>query len=946
MIARPWSSVILAALLVGAGPVTPGEAPADSSGFEDRGPIYEPGVLVVKFRWDASVRGKSGRTGFPSVDGLLQDVGTTDVRPLLPPSILSKARSLDRFYLVSYESNVHPVRLAARLSADPAVEYAEPKYIHWLDDLPNDPLYDELDHLTRVDAENAWDVVKGESGEVVIAIVDGGTDWRHVDLQRNVWTNPNEIEGNGIDDDGNGFVDDIRGWNFPAGSGDPTGLVDKPESGRHGTHVAGIAAAVTDNGVGVSSISWNARFMAVNTANPRLDGAISFGYEGIAYAALTGADIINCSWGRSGHPSRFEQEMVEFAFEQGSLVVAAAGNSGRNADVLPHFPGAYPRVLSVGATYSQFDLVAEFTNFGATVDSYAPGVSIHSTTPAHTYDRFFTGTSMSSPIVAGIVALLKTHRPDMTADQLREQIRVTGDPLIDLNPSYGDLIGSGRANAFRAVTDFSRPSVRVLDVNVMDEDGDGRIAAGEAADVTLTFINHLTDSPGLSVSLSTSDPNATLLSTVAEIEPLESAATATATFALRAGSPPLDYRLPLYLDLTGDGYDDRDFFTVTLNPSQTLDHDTGVVQTTLTTEGNIGAVGLVDRSPGVGFVHDGRNFLFEAGLMIGTSDSTVSDCVRGEGDVQESDFRPAGGSRLTMTTPGARADEEGSITLVDSAAANPLGITVRQRSYASKANDYNDFIIFRYTIRNDNEGALTGIHAGLFVDWDMNDGSLEWARFNPLLRMAYSMDAPSQARRLAATVLLQSDLGLSYRTVDNEVDLFDGAFTGREKWIFMSQGVDNRILGDRDLSSILAAGPFDLAAGDSIDVSFALIGASSLAELEASAARAIAHWEFLATATETPIVPEVLSPRLDSTYPNPFTERTRIGFFLPEPAVAQINIYNILGQHIATAVDRPFLSGHHEVTISRSDLGDVSGVYFYALETRGRRLVGRLVLTQ
>ena len=209
--------------------------------------------------------------------------------------------------------------MAAVLSADPSVEYAEPVPVFrttgpdFLAEpappgarptapraAPNDPQAAVVNYLAQLDAFSAWDVVKGQQGDVLVAIVDGGTDWRHPDLAANVWTNEDEIPDNGVDDDNNGFVDDLHGWNFPRDEPDPTGLEDTPLNAQHGTAVAGVAAAVTDNNQGIPSISWNVPFMAINAGGFE-DNAIpgNFGYGGIVYAAENGADIINASWGRA-----------------------------------------------------------------------------------------------------------------------------------------------------------------------------------------------------------------------------------------------------------------------------------------------------------------------------------------------------------------------------------------------------------------------------------------------------------------------------------------------------------------------------------------------------------------------------------------------------------------------------------------------------------------------
>src|SRR5262249_41755021 len=145
---------------------------------------------------------------------------------------------------------------------------------------PNDPSYVfQANYFNSMKFPASWDIAKGSQGQAIVALVDGGTQWLHPDLQANVWTNPGEIPGNGIDDDHNGFIDDVHGWNFANDSNDPTGLPATPTNGAHGTHTAGIACAVTDNGAGVAGTSWNAKLMPINASSPSNDNIIAFGYS-------------------------------------------------------------------------------------------------------------------------------------------------------------------------------------------------------------------------------------------------------------------------------------------------------------------------------------------------------------------------------------------------------------------------------------------------------------------------------------------------------------------------------------------------------------------------------------------------------------------------------------------------------------------------------------------
>ena len=235
---------------------------------------------------------------------------------------------LDRIIEIKYGSDVDPQYLASQIKKSADVEWAEPRYIYKTSYVPSDPSFSKQWSLTKINATQAWDVAKGDTS-IIIGIVDTGIDWDHPDLAANIWTNKKEIPGNGIDDDNNGYVDDVRGWDFGGSTGTPDNnpMEDKPD---HGTHVAGIASAVTDNGVGVASIGGNSKLMAVKTStNSNRDSNgnpyISYGYEGIVYAVDNGAKIINCSWGGDGY-SMDGETVIKYALAKGALVVAAAGN--------------------------------------------------------------------------------------------------------------------------------------------------------------------------------------------------------------------------------------------------------------------------------------------------------------------------------------------------------------------------------------------------------------------------------------------------------------------------------------------------------------------------------------------------------------------------------------------------------------------------------------------
>jgi subtilisin family serine protease/subtilisin-like proprotein convertase family protein len=374
----------------------------------------------------------------------------------------------------------------AAYRADANVLFAEPDYrVKLQNTIPNDPQFgDQWDMQNTgqlgvgvegadIHAPAAWDVTTGDPS-VVVAVIDTGVDYNHPDLAANMWTNPGEIPGNGVDDDGNGFVDDIHGYDFANHDGDPM------DDFFHGTHVAGTIAAVANNGIGISGVAPNVQIMALKFLDGTGSGAISDAISCLNYAVANGASISNNSWGGGGFSQAF-QSALQNAASHGHIFVAAAGNDGSNNDSAPFYPANYnvPNVVSVAAT-DPGDSIAWFSNYGKkTVDIAAPGVDILSTLPTHMTPGMLdeglspdygtlSGTSMAAPHVAGVLALVlsqaRTEHPDWGYQDVIHQVLSTADPLESLT---GKTVTGGRLNAAAAVggvqSDTTLPRVVTTD---------------------------------------------------------------------------------------------------------------------------------------------------------------------------------------------------------------------------------------------------------------------------------------------------------------------------------------------------------------------------------------------------------------------------------------------------------------------------------------------------
>lgn len=337
---------------------------------------------------------------------------------------------------------------------------------------PNDTFYSNQWYLGKIKANSAWSKIS-ESPDIVIAVIDSGVDIKHPDLVNNIWANTEEIPGNKIDDDRNGFIDDYQGWDFVNNVADPEPkfFKDWTEAGiSHGTMVAGIIAAQGNNNQGVAGVTWKAKIMPLKVINDKGEGKISDVIRAIDYAVNNGADIINLSFVNFVY-NQAMQEAIYRAHSAGVLIVAAAGNeqangTAYNIDKTPIYPACYDgqligenMVIGVVAT-DALDQKAGFSSYGfRCVDIAAPGISFFNTVVPGAdrnnsnkyYDGYWSGTSMAAPLVTGALALIEQANPELSPREVVNILFASSDNISLLNPSYLGQLGNGRLNIDRAV---------------------------------------------------------------------------------------------------------------------------------------------------------------------------------------------------------------------------------------------------------------------------------------------------------------------------------------------------------------------------------------------------------------------------------------------------------------------------------------------------------------
>jgi len=424
--------------------------------------LYDPYSVLIETKDPTFVVSTSPKT--PSGEALLSAISASKFTALGLPSIKKiKRLSQEKPSQVRIMSKSQPVALyfdtpqnipdlIKRLSKDPNITMVEPNYILQLPQIqavtPNDPFLNQQYHIDLLEMPEAWALSTGNPS-IVIAVIDTGIETTHDDLKNRLWVNTAENMGTtGVDNDMNGFIDDIHGWDFEQNTANVTDL------NGHGTHVAGIAGAQANNSLGVAGIGFNIRIMPLKANINHSDGfTVSALVSALNYAVQQQADIINMSVGGSINSTPFNTALAN-AYAAGITIVAAAGNSRRNIEDASISPANHPNVITVSASNSAGEFASNYSNFGSSVDIMAPGNFIYATYLDNTY-AYLTGTSMASPIVAGTVALLKSKVPTLTQAQIYNALTATA---LDKNAIGKDVYtGYGLVQPFKALSYLDSP---------------------------------------------------------------------------------------------------------------------------------------------------------------------------------------------------------------------------------------------------------------------------------------------------------------------------------------------------------------------------------------------------------------------------------------------------------------------------------------------------------
>ncbi len=681
--------------------------------------------------------------------------------------------------------------------------------------------------------------------------------------------------------------------------------------------------------------------------SPNESNIIGFGYDGMLYAALNGADIINASWGGTA-ASEFEEDILNTVAAMGPVIVAASGNNGVDE---VFYPAAFRQTLAVGAVDTAED-ITPYSNYGYNLDVLAAGSNIWgSIRDLDERDELyfkFRGTSMSSPIVAGLAALIKSKYPEWSGQRIQQQIRSTSRRIdINGNDDRKYQLGHGYVDAQRAVT-TPMPGLQVLSSQFLNNE-EQKLDVDQPGTLRLKVANYGESISDLTLQLQTPQDHISLPSPRKQGLALAHNDTAEFAFELTIES---DFNLlesPTFiLDMEGKQGAYSDFHRFVYRELLYDVISSEGVLTSFASNGTVGFTNAFEGTGGVGFQPrrrqsdsfvSGPNLLFEGGLMI-SFDRSVKDAVRSVDGELSRDFKPL--STFRIAEPGTVSDIDGNTQFgIQDSTSNLSDIHIDLQTYAFDHPDINNAVYIKYDITNRSyeNRQLRDVFVGLFNDWDLGsvvDNSTAFFEEDSLL---YVYDEAGNVPYFVGVTPINeiSSLFAIDNTVPStggplDIGLYDG-FTDSEKHTSMTAGTQKTEVRRSDISTVVASGPYHIGPRSNITVGFIYAYGNSLEELRSQINAARQRNLFTTSSTglhlQTGDKPE--STRIYQNYPNPFNNKTNIRVDLAERQQLRVEVYNVVGQKVKTLANREFSSGIHTLQLDGSGLS--TGLYFVDIRT-------------
>lgn len=901
--------------------------------------VYHSNSIYVKYKSkDKEAELQSSVKSYSSEPAFTFSIPTDRAISKQADSLL---RELKKVKKITFNSDIDPIKMARKFQSLPNVEYAEPipkNYIFVNES--NDPELPRLYHLYITNAVQAWGQMTGK--EVLIGIVDTGIDFEHEDLKQVIWKNQaemgldkngNDKSTNGIDDDNNGRIDDWRGWDF----GSELGFDNDPSYGAdHGVHVSGIAAAQWNNSIGISGVCPTAKILPVKIGgNFGIDNSVNHEYDGLLYAAIMGAKVINCSWGSTGF-SQTDETVVNTATALGALVVAAAGNNNLNERF---YPASYEKVLSVASSDDE-DIKSSFSNYNNAVDITAPGTFIFSTEPNNKYD-YKSGTSMASPVTSGAAAVIVSQFPDYSPAQIKALLEVNADNIDLQNPEYLGLLGSGRLNLLKTINRENTFAIDIADYAVIPVGVGAVLNSGSNVVVNVSFKNILDsldnleiiveDDKYLELSILNRNFTFTALSTNEEF-----GITNQIEFTIPESSPD-DYTINIPLAAYHNGkFIKRMYVSFVVNASY-RNLENNEIGTTITSKGNIGYNDFPNNTQGLGFQYGDNNALFEGGFMITQKGKLyVADNVRTRSGFRDNNLNSVrkikseeNDSYEVITS--LYTDKKDGFINVDTLA---LGIDIKQETYLYKDADLNKSVLVRYELYNKNSSDMDSIYAGLFFDWDMSDsGGEDYIYFDEdkkigVVEVPKSNDFPKIVIKTHSGQLFNC-YAIDNAGNENSFGIYNG-FTEEEKQIALTSGTARlESTSGKDVSMVISAGPMFIPAGGKSEVIFSINLVDDVLNF-----KDISDKLELKIKELDPITKVNNSSKLNiiKLYPNPSNTNQTLSavIYSEKSVVASLKIVDYRGRKVLNLGSEKLVNGHNPFSFGVAGISQ--GIYYLVIE--------------
>ncbi|MBK6264187.1 S8 family serine peptidase [Marivirga sp. S37H4] len=795
---------------------------------------YVPGLIVVKFK----AQSQKGSSSFLLNEELLKgDKRIKKINKVISAKALQKRGEdesiLSGIYKVDLLESVDEESYINYLKSFSNVQYAEPYPNVYPLYVPNDPeskIGMAQAYLEQIKAYLSWDITQGDATKI-IGIIDTGVDLEHEDLKGNLYLNTADpIDG--VDNDGDGYTDNYYGWDFADDNNNP-----QADGSPHGTGVAGIAAAATDNGTGMAGVGFDTKFMPIKIFKSETNFSRN-SFEAIVYAADMGCDVVNLSWGNTGRYSQYAQDIINYAvLENDVVVIAAAGNT--NAE-LNYFPASYDNVTSVGFVNQndEKDPNATYSDF---IDIVAPGVSIYTTQNNDTYARDG-GSSYAAPMVAGAAALVRAVHPEWNALQVMEQLRVNSDDIYEVgnNSDYQYKFGKGRLNIFKSLADFDDPAIRISDVQFTN--GLEQAAYfGDTLDITLQFTNYLAATENVEITLTSESEFVTILNshfTISSLGNFEEISNSTTPFkVILSEDLPENEAINFRVLMEGEFYSDYQSFQIQSSPKIRI-FDFNGWHFGFTATGNLGRS---YETPFDNYVlqYNGVELLEHFGVAIVNAADSISQNTAIQPNFFNylEDFESV--ERLKRYNDNTADLDIRSVFKEQDTLSSQTGLYVRQRLLGWDSDGEEPILLLKYDIMNRGDQHLDSLYFQLLADWAVEGQSSNRIRYDSATQMSYAYDE-AENNFVGLAILDNHDstfYALDFASDNGHTsDLMNDSLTNELLWSYTHNAFGKISAGDlstgNNIAGLQGIRLADFPSGASAELSIALLAGNNLQDLK------------------------------------------------------------------------------------------------------------------